>query len=69
MNTVNEIKSLAATKGITLTKIAQYLTEHSGKNYSIDSLSKKLRADTVRYSEVKLIAEALDMELVFKDKE
>ena len=69
MNTINEIKSLAATKGITLTKIAQYLTEHSGKSYSIDSLSKKLRADTVRYSEVKLIAEALDMELVFKDKE
>ena len=69
MNTINEIKSLAATKGITLTKIAQYFTEHSGKNYSIDSLSKKLRADTVRYSEVKLIAEALDMELVFKDKE
>lgn len=68
MNTINEIKSLAAQKGKTLTSIAQYLTEHSGKRYSINNLSNKLRADTIRYAEMKLIADALGMELVFKDK-
>jgi len=68
MNTINEIKMLVAQKGLTLTYLAKYLTEHSNKEYNIDKLSKKLRANTIRYSEMKLIAEALDMELVFKDK-
>ena len=68
MDTINEIKMLVAQKGLTLTYLAKYLTEHSNKEYNIDKLSKKLRANTIRYSEMKLIAEALDMELVFKDK-
>lgn len=68
MNTINEIKMLAAKKGQTLSYIAKFLAEKTGKNYNIDKLSKKLRADTIRFSEVKLIAEALEMELVFKDK-
>lgn len=68
MDTINEVKMLAAKKGITMTSIAKYLSEKSGKKYTIDGLSKKLRADTIRYSEMKLIAEALDYELVFKEK-
>ncbi len=68
MNTINEVKSISGAKGITLTNVAKYMTEHSGKKYTIDSLSKKLRADTIRYSEMKLIAQALGMELVFRDK-
>ncbi len=69
MNAINEVKSLTAKKGTTLTFLAKYLSEHSDKEYSLDGLSKKLRANTIRYSEMKLIAEALNMELVFKDKE
>ena len=68
MNTINEVKSISGAKGIALTNVAKYMTEHSGKKYTIDSLSKKLRADTIRYSEMKLIAQALGMELVFRDK-
>ena len=68
MNAINEVKSLTAQKGTTLTYLAQYLTGHSDKEYSLDGLSKKLRANTIRYSEMKLIAEALDMELVFREK-
>ncbi len=68
MDTINEVKMLAAKKGITMTSIAKYLSEKSGKKYTIDGLSKKLRADTIRYSEMKLIAEALDYELIFKEK-
>ena len=68
MNAINEVKSLTAQTGTTLTYLAQYLTEHSNKEYSLDGLSKKLRANTIRYSEMKLIAEALDMELVFREK-
>lgn len=68
MNTRNEIKMLVAKKGITLTYLANYLSEHSNKKYSLDLLSKKLKANSIRYIEMKIIAEALGMELIFKDK-
>ena len=69
MRTINEVKSLAAQKGTTLTGIAQFLPERINKKYSINNLSNKLRADTIRYSEMKIIAEALGMKLVFVDDE
>ena len=68
MNAINEVKILVAKKGITLTLLAERLAKISGKKYSIDLLSKKLRGNTIRYSEMKMIAEALDMELTFIDK-
>ncbi len=68
MNAINEVKMLAAKKGLTLTYLAKYLSEHSDKIYSLDTLSKKLRANTIRYSEMKIIANALGMELMFQDK-
>ncbi|MCQ2755016.1 MAG: hypothetical protein MJ231_08245 [bacterium] len=64
-----EIKMLAAQKGLTLSHIANYLSRYYGRKYTLDSLSKKLRANTIKYSEMKLIAEALKMEVVIKDKE
>ncbi len=69
MDAINEIKMLAAQKGVTLTYIANYLTEYYKKPYSVHNLSNKLRANTIRYTEMKLIAEALGMELKFIDKE
>lgn len=68
MDAINEVKMLAAKKGLTLTYIAKYLSEHSDKNYTLDYLSKKLRYNTIRYSEMKIIAQALDMELQFAEK-
>lgn len=68
MDAINEIRMLAGKKGITLTYLANYLAEHYKKPYSIHNLSNKLRANTIRYSDMKLIAEALDMELKFVDK-
>ncbi len=69
MNTINEVKSLAAKKGLTLTYLAKFLSERTNKHCSINNLSNKLRSNTIRYSEMKLIAEALDMELIFREKE
>lgn len=68
MDAINEVKMLAAKKGLTLTYIAKYLSEHSDKKYTLDYLSKKLRYNTIRYSEMKIIAQALDMELNFVEK-
>ena len=67
MDEINEIKMLAAQKGVTLTYLADYLAKHYNKPYSIHNLSNKLRANTMRYAEMKLIAEALGMELKFID--
>ena len=69
MRTINEIKMLAAKKGLTLTYIAKYLSEYYGKQITLDNLSKKLRGETIRYSEMKIIAKALDAELVFKENQ
>lgn len=69
MKPINEIKMLTAEKGVTLTYLAQYLSDRLNKKYPLDTLSKKLRYDTIKYSEVKLIAEALNMELKFIEKE
>ena len=68
MEAIKEVKMLAAQKGVTLTSLAKYMSEHSDKKYSLDSLSKKLRSNMIRYSEMKLIADALDMELIFRNK-
>lgn len=68
MDAINEVKMLAAKRGITLTHIAEFLSEQTGKDYNLDKLSKKLRANTIRYNEMKLIAEALDMKLIMVDK-
>lgn len=67
MDTRNEIKMLAAKKGITLTYLANYLSNRTNKKYSLDLLSKKLKANSIRYTEMKIIAEALGMELLFKE--
>lgn len=68
MDTINEVKMLAAKKGVTLTYLAKYLSEHSDKEYNLDALSKKLRSNRIRYSEMKLIVEALEMEIQIVDK-
>ncbi|MBQ4646005.1 MAG: hypothetical protein IJB79_01520 [Candidatus Gastranaerophilales bacterium] len=69
MNTINEVKMLVAQKGTTLTYLAEYLSNNSDKKYSLDTLSKKLRANTIRYTEMKLIAQALNMEIIIKNKD
>jgi len=68
MKIINEIKSLAAEKGITLKSIAKQLSLILKKNYSADNLSQKLRTNRIRYSEIKLILDILDKEIVIKDK-
>lgn len=68
MNLSNEVKMLAARKGKTLTYIANYLKEHSDKNFTLQSFSRSIHKETLKYTEMKLIAEALNLEIEFKDK-
>lgn len=68
MDTINEVKMLLAKRGKTLTYLAEYLSKHNNKKCTLDNLSKKLRGNTIRYSDMKIILEALDMEFVVRDK-
>lgn len=54
-----DIKSLLAKESFTITKLAEELTEKTGKKYTVKSISQKLSRNTLRYEEFKLITEIL----------
>ena len=68
MEIIYEIRSLAKEKKVTLTYIAEQLSIILNKNYTVDNLSQKLRTNRIRYSEIKLILDILDKEIVIKYK-
>lgn len=64
---VNEIKNLANDRDITLKELAKRIGELENKNYSLASLSQKLRNETISYREVKQIAQILGYKITFID--
>lgn len=64
---VNEIKNLANDRDITLKELAKRIGVLENKNYSLASLSQKLRNETISYREVKLIAQILGYKITFID--
>ena len=56
---VNEIKNLTNDRDMTLKELARKIGEAQNKNYSLASLSQKLRNETISYKEIKLIARIL----------
>lgn len=59
MNVRDEVKIMLASKRISMTELARMMTEESGKNYSQSLLSHKLKDESLRYSEMKLICKIL----------
>ncbi len=68
MNIKNEVKSLCAKKGMTLTKLAEELGNKLNKHYTLGNLSKKLTYGSIRYTEIELMAEILGYEINFTEK-
>ena len=68
MSTREDIKSLLAKESYTITKIAEKLTEKTGKKYTVKTISQKLTNNTLRYDEYKNIVELLgyDIKLIKK---
>ena len=64
---LNEIKNLVADRDLTLTKLAQMISDKLGRKYSLASLSQKLRNGTTSYREVLLISEILNYKIIFYD--
>lgn len=68
MNIKQEIKVLIARRGTTLKKVCQQLSEKTGKFYSYNNISNKLRNETIKFNEVQAILGILDCELFYKEK-
>ena len=64
---VNEIKNLANDRDMTLKQLAQKIGEVQNKDYSLASLSQKLRNETISYKGIKLIAEIWGYKIKFVD--
>lgn len=60
MNVREEVKIMLNSKCMTLKDLAQKMTELSGKNYSQSLLSHKLKDESLRYTEMKLICKILE---------
>ena len=63
-----KIKALMAERGYTLEKLACKLNETYGIKESKNNLSNKLSRGTLRFIEVKRIAEVLDFDINFISK-
>ena len=59
------IKSLIAQEATTMTKIAERLLVEKNRKLSMNNLSRKLRADTIKYVEVVDIADLLGYDVKF----
>ncbi|MCM1339348.1 MAG: hypothetical protein NC191_06730 [Muribaculaceae bacterium] len=59
MDVRDEVKIMLASKRMSMTELARKMSELSGKNYSQSLLSHKLKDNSLRYSEMKLICRIL----------
>lgn len=66
MNSRETIKSLLALENITLTKVAEEMTNRTGKNYTMHNLSQKLSRKTIKFEEIILISEILGYKIKFE---
>ena len=62
----NEVKSYIVKEGFTMKKIARLLDEES--NVALQNLSNKLTRGTIKYSEIKEIADILGYEIKWEKK-
>ena len=68
VNIRNYIKSLLSLNGITLTEVAEKFTERTGKLYTLDSLTGKLKRESFSLKEAFVLADILGYEIKFIKK-
>lgn len=59
MDIHDEVKIMLTSKRMSMTELAKRMTELSGKHYSQSLISHKLKSESLRYSEMKLICKIL----------
>ena len=68
MHIREKIKSLLALKCVTITKLAELMTEKTGEKYTFQRLSHKLRLNRITLAEAYIIADILGYSLEFVEK-
>lgn len=61
-----QVKILLVKENISITELARKMTKFTGKKYSQQGLSNKLSRDTLRYSEIYVIAQILGYKIRFE---
>ncbi len=69
MNINQRIKILLATEAVTLTKVADAMVKEKNHKVTMNNLSRKLRSETVKFTEIEMIADILgyDVEFIKRD--
>lgn len=65
MGIKEELKSLIAKEAKTMTEIAAIIYQTENKRSAMNALSQKLRLNTIRYEEVRQIADILGYDIQF----
>lgn len=66
MQVREQIKTLLAQENIKMKELAVKLQKTTGKNYSLQNISQRLKRGTLYYNEVLLIAEILGYDIKFE---
>ena len=68
MRIKDEIKSLLAREAATMTDVASQIYTTSDRRTAMSTLSQKLSKETIKYKEIRQIAEILGYEIKFEKK-
>lgn len=63
-----QIRTFLTIKGSNITKLAKLLSERTGKKYTRQNLSNRLRAGTIRYDEMLVIAKILGFKIMVEEE-
>lgn len=66
MSVRTSIKTLLLQENMTLTELARTASEATGRQYTVDSLSRKLQNETMKYNEAEMLIKALGYNIKFE---
>ena len=65
MNINQRIKILLATEATTLTRVADRLMKEKNHKVTMNNLSRKLLSETIKFTEIEMIADLLGYDIEF----
>lgn len=68
MDTKQQLKHLLVMNDMTMTELCKKMSERLQQPYTIHNISGKLKRDTIKYSEIKLLYDILGYELILRKK-
>lgn len=69
MSSYEEVRIMIKREHLNGTKLAQMLSEKTGKRYTQNSLQQKITKSSLNYDEMEIIAELLGYEIVIMKKQ